>query len=193
MLTFDMTRRNHSFDEWLDQLRRYKAEHGDTRVPKSVPGLGTWVRNQRQAYQRGRLPAERQHLLDELGFEWNPALGRIREPRAWRENMAMLREYQAKHGHTHVPYSVSRLGSWVSQLRISRQRGLLTEDQIAELDELGFDWLWSRKKQRTRASLGYRDIIDGSLLLAGHHLTDEEYRRQRELARARLARKVGSR
>jgi hypothetical protein len=63
-------------ETWMkrfDELVQYKAKHGDYRVPtrcESYPKLGPWVSHQRQRQKKGKLDAERERMLREIGFVW---------------------------------------------------------------------------------------------------------------------------
>ena len=52
-----------TWDESLDELRKFKAEHGHCDVPLSHATLGEWAATQRERVQK----------LDEIGFEWGTA------------------------------------------------------------------------------------------------------------------------
>jgi hypothetical protein len=61
------------WEEKFAELRKFKARHGHTWVPtesKEHPALGSWASCQRQLFKAGKLPAERQRRLEELGFLW---------------------------------------------------------------------------------------------------------------------------
>ncbi len=56
----------------FEQLKAYKAQFGDCRVPmkwEENPQLGVWVANQRHRFKNGGLPTEKARLLAEIGFE----------------------------------------------------------------------------------------------------------------------------
>jgi hypothetical protein len=61
---------------WKDHYARlleYRAAHGNCDVPEVYEDdqmLANWVQRQRIAKRRGRLPAEREELLDRVGFRW---------------------------------------------------------------------------------------------------------------------------
>ena len=64
----------------LDELRKYKEEHGDCLVPYRYPAnsqLGGWVRTQREQYKLLRegktshMTQDRIEALEELGFVWS--------------------------------------------------------------------------------------------------------------------------
>ena len=57
-----------TWDECLDELLKYKAEHGHCKVPLSHATLGKWVATQRERVQK----------LDRIGFDWGTA--RCQEP-----------------------------------------------------------------------------------------------------------------
>lgn len=68
-----------STDKWenmLEQLLRYKNEHGNTLVPNRYPKLGNWVSTQRRYYkarQKGQttpLSDNRLKKLESVGFVW---------------------------------------------------------------------------------------------------------------------------
>ena len=59
-----------SWDERLDELTKYRAKHGDCKVPESQGSLGRWVSRQREVYKKGTLSKERVQRLDNIGFSW---------------------------------------------------------------------------------------------------------------------------
>ena len=60
----------------LNELVRYKTEHGDCDVPRRQGKLGTWVNHQRQQYKKGKLPQDRIDQLESIGFDWTPPRGK---------------------------------------------------------------------------------------------------------------------
>jgi len=58
------------WEKYFDELVAYKEEKGDTKVPRSLGKLGSWVRRQRQSFKEGAMTEERTNKLNELGFEW---------------------------------------------------------------------------------------------------------------------------
>ena len=68
-----------TWDERLQQLKKFKAQYGHCNVPadyESNKSLGQWVSNQRQKYKlllqgsKSALTEERVEKLESLGFEW---------------------------------------------------------------------------------------------------------------------------
>ena len=58
------------WEKYFDELVAYKEEKGDTKVPRSLGKLGSWVWRQRQSFKEGAMTEERTNKLNELGFEW---------------------------------------------------------------------------------------------------------------------------
>jgi hypothetical protein len=64
-----------AWEEGYSQLVAYKEANGDVLVPvihETEDGfrLGSWVNNQRRAYNRGKLSTDRIERLEDLGFVW---------------------------------------------------------------------------------------------------------------------------
>lgn len=89
-------------------------------------------------HKKGQLSAKRVELLNKIGFNWDPYVSQ------WQQCFEALRAYQKEHGHCKVPkdycQSGIRLGMWVSTQRASYKKGLLQNDRLQLLNELGFHW-----------------------------------------------------
>ena len=130
------------WNEMLQQLVRFKEEHGHTLVPQGQPQfkeLSTWVRNQRRAMAQNQpIMIERAKRLDDIGFVW-----RIVGKDAWELMFEGLREFKQTHGHCNVPQKggeSKKLGKWVNTMRWHFKQGKLSVDRIRQLDMLGFVW-----------------------------------------------------
>lgn len=126
----------------------YAKQHGDFNpkalyVSESGIRLGSWAANirmyRRCGIHRNYLTEERIKALDAIGMVWN-------SPNYFFErNYAALLEYFRAHGDLDVPAdhiseSGIKLGSFVRNLRTSKRKGILSELQIARLDEIGMLW-----------------------------------------------------
>ena len=133
-----------TWDEPYGQLVAFKEKQGHCRVPTESsenPELGTWVGNQRKAFRKGKLSAERVARLEALGFEWDPVTA------AWEAMFQALVAFKENQGHCGVPAKRSenpQLGTWVSNQRYVYKKGRLSEERVARLEALGFEW--DRKK-----------------------------------------------
>ncbi|EKX48482.1 hypothetical protein GUITHDRAFT_105629 [Guillardia theta CCMP2712] len=104
--------------------------------------LGVWVAVQRVKSRKGQLRESRKQKLDAIGFRWELHTD-------WETRVFQLRTFREKHGHCNVPQQLRddndcdidrSLGTWVTMQRMKRRAGKLTQDQIDELDALGFRW-----------------------------------------------------
>jgi superfamily II DNA or RNA helicase len=130
-------------ETWFErygELVSYKEAFGDCDVPKRMrerKKLANWVVQQRVHRNAGRLPQEKIALLDKLGFKWHPGGHR------WRANYLALREYKERFGDCRVPQQWKHnrvLARWVQEQRRRYKRHQLSEERIALLNELAFDW-----------------------------------------------------
>eukprot|EP00956_Cyclotella_meneghiniana_P044435 scaffold318161_cov89-Cyclotella_meneghiniana.AAC.1 len=125
----------------FQQLKEYKARHGDTLVPASYPenpSLGHWVDNNRQAYRmrlefeescvngtgiepRGKrrkfimmMTDEKIAALESIGFVWSAL------DKAWNIRYEELLQYKKENGNALVPHIYpqnEQLGMWVHKQR----------------------------------------------------------------------------
>ncbi len=131
-------------DLWPDmfpQLVAYKDSHGDCRVPqrwRKNRRLAEWVSGLRELRKKRRLDHDRERILDELGFDWDPISTR------WETMFAQLVEYKRSFGDTHVratPKKYSKLANWVRMQRRDKKIGRpIGATRLHRLDELGFVW-----------------------------------------------------
>eukprot|EP00978_Attheya_sp_CCMP212_P018535 scaffold50814_cov41-Attheya_sp.AAC.6 len=132
--------------DMLQKLNTFKDEHGHCQVPVRCPTnrtLGTWVMNQRMFETNGTLDDKKYHLLNEVGFVWDPANTR------WNIMLNHLRDYTLAHGNIRIPSNYitadgTHLGSWARTQKNARnstkKKSHLTTKRIAELDAAGFVW-----------------------------------------------------
>jgi len=98
------------WEEWMDQLRKYKEEHGHVNVSSKYEpnmALGSFVNNQRTRYRvyqsakskgigggrgSGGMTEEKIRELEELGFVWNVRDGKT----AWCTHFEELRAYRKR-------------------------------------------------------------------------------------------------
>jgi hypothetical protein len=137
-------------DRGLEQLKAYKEEYGDCRVPRSYSDseLVFFVKQQHTQYRRlengksSSLTGERRRKMEELGFEWQTRLS------AWDENYKRLLSFYRKHGHSNVPsdFENQSLYRFISVQRTQYSRlesGVsqrLTPTRVAKLKALDFVW-----------------------------------------------------
>lgn len=132
--------------------RAYREEYGDLNVPgdfvtESGLALGRWiinVRNYRKNGIRGSyFTPEREKLLTDLGMVWS------QPDYLWERNYDAAKAYYQAHGDLDVPpghvENGVKLYNWLADLRKmygggAVRRGVLTQEQIAQMDALGMRW-----------------------------------------------------
>jgi len=128
------------WEEMFQALVAFKKDKGHCGVPdkwSENPQLGTWVGTRRQAFRKEKLSGERVVRLEALGFEWDPVRA------AWEAMFQALVAFKENQGHCGVPRRWSenpQLGRWVSQQRHVYKKGRLSEERVARLEALGFEW-----------------------------------------------------
>ena len=90
--------------------------------------------------------------LDSIGFQWQ-----LQKPRQTKQPMSTdthdkmfitmfewLKAYKDSEGHCCVPQRYEKdpaLGWWVKNKSSDKKRGALSEERIALLDDIGFEWI----------------------------------------------------
>ncbi|WCK57351.1 Helicase associated domain protein (plasmid) [Aneurinibacillus sp. Ricciae_BoGa-3] len=130
----------HVWNEMLNQLKKYKKQHGTCLV--SSPGesyqeLAKWVKLQRGYRTNGKLSEEKVARLNEIGFVWNE------DTELWNIKFTEIAEFQKKHGHCLIQAEDeenAKLAIWSRNQREKYRKGKLTEEKIAKLNSIGFMW-----------------------------------------------------
>ena len=182
------------WDERFQAFLAYKAEHGKVRVPyayKTPDGfrLGNWVNTQRAAKKTGKLPLDRQHRLEEVGFEWDVG------PQRWDESFQAFLAYKAEHGKVRVPDAYKTpdgfpLGKWVSRQRAAKKTGKLSLDRQHRLEEVGFEWDVGPWDESFQAFLAYK-AEHGKVLVPDAYKTPDGFPLGKWVSRQRAAKKTG--
>ena len=154
-----IVRRHRNFFDRVDKLRAYKEKHGHLNVwEKEDQSFYVFCSNVRQARRAiisgkrtsNKLTEDRIAALDAIGFDWK--LEARQEVKSFLVRVDELRAYKEKHGHLNVREKEDQsLYGFCSNVRKSRRAIIsgkrrkrtpikLTEDRIAALDAIGFDW-----------------------------------------------------
>jgi hypothetical protein len=160
--------RDETWRRGLAALTTYVQTYGNARVPSKYVDpdghrLGLWVRTRRTDKRDGRLTAEREAALNELGFEWvlrvvsDTTLRVARGDMRFRQWLQRLDDYRAQHGHANVPSTViapdgAHLGAWLNAQRHQYRAGRLRPDRERELRERGVDLVVETTPPRGRAT-----------------------------------------
>ncbi len=139
-----------TWDERLGELKAFREEHGHCDVPKDYglnPRLGTWCANLRTDQKNGQLSDERLALLEAIDFDFSPL------DTQWNEMLHALIAFKEEYNHCNVPQHYdpnSQLGAWCGTQRWRKNKGELSDERIALLDAIDFDFdpfmtLWNEK------------------------------------------------
>jgi len=104
------------YNKYLE-LVKYQRKNGHCNVPQSMKPLGTWVHNQRTAYNSGKLPDIRETVLEKLGFLFDASqVFIVHEQEKWLENCKKLASFQKREGRF-PPQNSGSLGKWLCYQR----------------------------------------------------------------------------
>ena len=145
-----------TFNEYLGELQAFKSENNHVNVPKSK-GLGQWLVKQKELYHEQKLEAEQFAALDQLGVDWTLPPRK----KAWEEQLAVLVAYHVTHGNIHVSSTDQEnasLRNWMRTQKEYYHKGKLTQDQISQLQSLGFDFELPPKRKSWEEFL--KDLSD---------------------------------
>jgi len=149
-------------------LRAFYQENGHTRAEAPMNDfLRTWCHRQRVARKLNELRTDLIPLLDALGFEWETqtALSQyelrrkeLQSQLVWNRSYEKLQLYHREHGHCNVPFAIEGkkgLHRWSIHQRNEQNRGRLSPERAARLNELGFRWAKVRRDSGAAWEAGY--------------------------------------
>ena len=175
--------RPETFWKTLELLKQYKTKHGHTNVQFDPSGQNTvlynFVHRQRERrkalpnrYLGGRVMVQAEiDALDAIGFEWTPPTVERTPQNSFWERIQELKEFKQKNGHLNLRFDTkrnntieNRLYSWTL---IQRKRYkaipkrhlhyvLMTTDEIAALDSVGFEWEQPVLQREYKSNFGER-------------------------------------
>lgn len=136
------------WDAALVQAQKYYSANGTLEMPRKMIvadnlDLSAWVAAQRQV-RVGRRPGyltQRQiEQLDELKLPWQGLSGQT-----WERGCQAAQRYRVKYGDLLVPVRYQSedglcLGEWIVYNRQRRQTGMMSEDRVDRLQNLGMVW-----------------------------------------------------
>jgi len=170
-----LARTTSSWHYWYGCATRFAEQHGHLRVPSSRAkgersSLGSWIEWQRGNYRRGVLAPDRIAALDALtAWSWEPYEA------TWDACMAALQAFLLREGHLTVPKSYlvdgRDLALWMANRRMDFRKGILVEEQIAQLEAL-HGWSWTPKHDRwDRSFMALQTFVERE----GHSLVPQSW------------------
>lgn len=148
-------RENSAWLRQYDSACAYYKKYGNLNVPAKYIGengcdLSAWLIVQRMNRNQGKLSDEQIRLLDKIGFVWTLES-------AWNTGYRHAKEYFDKNGNLKIQQKTLcedgyPLGRWVYAQRKDFKAGILTENQIDDLNKLGMVWksggIWDKNYQK---------------------------------------------
>ena len=137
----------------IEDLKTLKSQDGKLRPTNSYPhAMKSWLYHQTRLFREGKLSAERCQELRELGV-----VLKMTNRVSWDGRLVELIEFKRMNGHCNVPATWrhnKELGFWVGTQRKYKRAGKLSEERVAALTSLGFEW--EPKKAVSRMKNGLR-------------------------------------
>lgn len=149
-----------SFKERLEQLKKFKDQHGHVDVTKEndFGGLRGWISARRSDYRmlrQGRSSStrteEQAKILMDLGVDLDPTGSaelpyqpKITVDTPWDVRFEQLKDYYRENGHTFVPLSMQGLGPWVRKQRsymkryLKKEKSPMNPERASKLSSIGF-------------------------------------------------------
>ena len=158
-----------TWDTRFDELVAFKEANGHCNVPNNYvqnKKLGSFVKKQREDYRKKKsgkkspMSDARIQKLEGIGFQWviSKKTG-DQSVDSWDQRLEDLRAFKEQHGHCFVPrvYPENQpLSYWCERQRqdyrnITRGKPTkMTEERIAILEQVGFQWDGKISAQRAR-------------------------------------------
>ena len=128
--------RDAKWEKAFEAAVRYRAIHGDLRVPPNWPeysGLAAWLSRQWRDQLAGKLAPDQTRRLNSLARP-KPK----RNDASFNKRLRQLAEFKARHGHCDPPRKYpGGLGEWIAVVRVQLRRGELPKQRLEALLALG--------------------------------------------------------
>ncbi|MDD4495670.1 MAG: Helicase associated domain protein, partial [Eubacteriales bacterium] len=133
------------WDTNYELVKQYCSQHDVSPLSLSVrrleeKKLACWLNNQRKSYRLGYLSPNKLLRLAEIGVteQW------LLPKSAFDKGYAVALDYFKKNGNLNIATDYQHengfwLGSWIDKIR--KKKSELTEEQIKQLDAIGFVWI----------------------------------------------------
>lgn len=131
------------WDIYFDKAKNYYKEYGDLNIEKSYVTedgykLGQWLYRQKLNRNSNFLSNEKINRLESIGIEWSES-----KYLSWQESYLLAKKYYEEHGNlriTEEEYEGYTLSKWIRVQRGYYKKGILSDDKIALLNNIGMIW-----------------------------------------------------
>jgi hypothetical protein len=160
-ITTDYAELDSDDERMLNMLMEYKEEHGDVHVPSGNTRFATlererlgiswelasWVTQQRLLYRRAMIAKKSSAqlltkqlqvkilVLESMGFLW------AEREAQWQRSFNRLEAHKKRHGTLQIGKAENpQMYTWIDEQRKKHQKQKLSEERIALLEEIGFEF-----------------------------------------------------
>lgn len=125
---------------YIERIKNFYKDNGYRNPTESEDNeLCIFCRVQRRRKLDGKLSQDKIDLLNSINFIWESSNNSIK----FNQRLEQLKEYIRIYGDTKVPSRFSdfnSLGEWAKHMRSKKRKGVLSQDRIDALNDLGFCW-----------------------------------------------------
>jgi len=149
------TARSMSWDDKYQLAKEYYEKHGTVDILPSVTldngfKLGVWIQSQKIDYKNNKVSPEHLPLLLALDFD---KFAINKKEAKWEKHLALAKKYHSIYGTINIEdnymFEGFNLGNWISNAIAFYNRGILPQERIKQLEELGI--VWSRNNNEEYA------------------------------------------
>ncbi|MEO5571635.1 MAG: Helicase associated domain protein [Bacteroidia bacterium] len=169
LLGFVWDASNDDWDGSFNKLKEFFVKHGHSKIKQSeYPNLYNWCYKQRNS--RNKLTDEEKKKLATVNFDYfvdkdvknktkkilKPKLIIGSHDKKWNEMFESLKAFKLQHGHFFIPKITSEdksLSSWSITQRISRKKGMLSQERINKLNIIEFPWMLPKGRKKLSSEL----------------------------------------
>lgn len=124
--------------------------------------LNRWVEKQRSLYRKGSISDRRIKMLNDINMTWDH--NRTDD----RGKLEILKDYKEKYGNLDIIRSDEEhvsLSLWMSKFRNKRSKGLISDEDLAFANEIGFVWSlreerWNKNFQKFKEYCNNNNVVD---------------------------------
>lgn len=166
------TARSMTWDDKYQLAKEYYEKHGTVDILPSVTldngfKLGVWIQSQKIDFKNNKVSPEHLPLLLALDFD---KFAINKKEAKWEKHLALAKKYHSIYGTINIEdnymFEGFNLGNWISNAVAFYNRGILPQERIDQLEELGMVWsrnnneeyAWEKKYAQLKMFLMEHDI-----------------------------------
>jgi superfamily II DNA or RNA helicase len=153
---------NQAWEEKFKQLEEHYESKKTFLISKydTNQALKSWLIYQRTLFRNGQMPIERIEKFKDIGYSFEnkyTGTNKIVTDTFWNQRIEELKTYYTKTGNYYIPVKDKENDSlriWIQSIKRKFRDRQLTEEQIAELSSLNFDFSQNKKGIRSSEIVG---------------------------------------